>query len=95
MQVTKTVEGLAFKLQRTDRVCFSTNSFKEMKKLRLLQLDCVNLIGDYDCFSNQLRWVKWQGFTFNNIPDDFYQGNLVAMDLKHSNIRQVWIETTV
>ncbi|RHN68483.1 putative winged helix-turn-helix DNA-binding domain, leucine-rich repeat domain, L [Medicago truncatula] len=93
--VTKTVEGLAFKLQRTDRVCFSTNSFKEMKKLRLLQLDCVNLIGDYDCFSNQLRWVKWQGFTFNNIPDDFYQGNLVAMDLKHSNIRQVWIETTL
>jgi hypothetical protein len=95
MQGTKSVEGFTFKLQRTDRVCFSTNSFEEMKKLRLLQLDCVNLIGDYGCLSNQLRWVKWQGFTFNNIPNDFYQGNLVAMDLKRSNIRQVWNETTV
>ncbi|CAI8608298.1 unnamed protein product [Vicia faba] len=90
---TETVEGLVFKLQRTDRVWFNTNSFKEMKKLRLLQLDCVDLIGDYGCLSNQLRWVKWQGFTsFNYIPDDFYQQNLVAIDLKHSNIRQVWNE---
>ncbi|KAK2352679.1 disease resistance protein RUN1 [Trifolium repens] len=90
---TETVEGLIFKPQITDTVCFSTNSFKEMKKLRLLQLDCVNLIGDYGCVSNQLRWIKWQGSTFNYIPDDFYQGNLVAMDLKHSSIRQVWNET--
>ncbi|XP_050874266.1 disease resistance protein RUN1 isoform X2 [Lathyrus oleraceus] len=90
---TETVEGLVFKSQRTDRVCFNTNSFKEMKKLRLLQLDSVDLIGDYGCLSNQLRWVKWQGFTsFNYIPDDFYQRNLVAIDLKHSNITQVWNE---
>jgi hypothetical protein len=95
MQGTETVEGLIFKPQITDTVCFSTNSFKEMKKLRLLQLDCVNLIGDYGCVSNQLRWIKWQGSTFNYIPDDFYQGNLVAMDLKHSSIRQVWNETKV
>lgn len=67
-----------------------------MKKLRLLQLDSVDLIGDYGCLSNQLRWVKWQGFTsFNYIPDDFYQRNLVAIDLKHSNIRQVWNEMMV
>ncbi|RHN38975.1 putative TIR domain, P-loop containing nucleoside triphosphate hydrolase [Medicago truncatula] len=90
---TETVEGLVLKSQRTGRVCFSTNSFKKMNQLRLLQLDCVDLTGDYGNLSKELRWVHWQGFTFNCIPDDFHQGNLVVFELKHSNIKQVWNKT--
>ncbi|XP_058743464.1 disease resistance protein RUN1-like [Vicia villosa] len=90
---TETVEGLVLKLQRTSRVSFNANSFKEMKNMRLLQLDCVDLAGDYGCLSKELRWVCWQEFTMNYIPDDFYLGNLVVIDLKHSNIKQVWNET--
>ncbi|MCH84292.1 TMV resistance protein N [Trifolium medium] len=92
---TKTVEGLVLKSQSTDRVFFSTNSFKRMKNLKLLQLDHVDLTGDYRNLSKKLRWVHWQGFTFNYIPDDFHQGNLVVFELKHSNIIQVWNETKV
>jgi len=66
-----------------------------MKKLRLLQLDHVDLTGDYRCLSKDLRWVHWQGFTFNYTPDDFYQENLVVIDLKYSSIQQVWNETKV
>jgi len=95
MQETINVEGLFFKVPRTGRVRFCTDSFMEMKQLKLLQLDCVDLAGDYGCISKQLRWVSWQGFTLNCIPDDFYQENLVALDLKHSKIKQVWNETMV
>ncbi|XP_057451804.1 uncharacterized protein LOC130743576 [Lotus japonicus] len=90
---TETIEGLVLKLQKTGRVCFSANAFKEMRKLRLLQLDCVDLSGDYGHLSQELRWVYWQGFTLKYIPDDLYQGNLVVIDLKYSSIKQVWKET--
>ncbi|RHN38977.1 hypothetical protein MtrunA17_Chr8g0338911 [Medicago truncatula] len=42
-----------------------------MKKMRLLQLDHVDLTRDYKCLSNDLRRAHWKGFTFNNISDDF------------------------
>lgn len=82
-------------VQRANRVVLSTDSFKEMKKLRLLQLDHAVLIGDYRYLSKELRWIHWQGFTFNYIPDDFYQGNLVVIDVKYSSMKQVWSETKV
>ncbi|GAU30761.1 hypothetical protein TSUD_354860 [Trifolium subterraneum] len=90
---TKTVEGLILKLQRTAKFRFETNAFQEMKKLRLLKLDGVHLIGDYGLISNQLRWVDWQRSNFNFIPNDFEQGNLVVLELKYSNVKHVWQET--
>lgn len=95
MQGTETVEGLVLKVQKTNRVCFNTDSFVEMKKLRLLQLECVDLTDYFGHLSKQLRWVNLQGFIFRGITDDFYQGNLVVIDLKYSNIKQVWKETKV
>ncbi|CAJ2635031.1 unnamed protein product [Trifolium pratense] len=90
---TETVEGLNLKLERTARIRFGTKAFQEMKKLRLLKLDGVHLIGDYGLISNQLRWVDWQRSNFNFIPNDFELGNLVVLELKYSNVIQVWQET--
>jgi hypothetical protein len=95
MQGTETVEGLILKLQRTARITFGTNALHEMKKLRLLKLDGVDLIGDYGLISKQLRWFDWQRSTVNYIPNDFEQGNLVVYELKYSNVKQVWKETKV
>jgi len=95
MQGTETVEGLILKFQRTGRISFDTNAFQEMKKLRLLKLVGVDLIGDYGYISKQLRWIDWQRFTFNFIPNDFDQGNLIVFELKYSNVKQVWQETKV
>ncbi|KAJ1427903.1 Leucine-rich repeat domain superfamily [Sesbania bispinosa] len=64
-----------------------------MKKLRLLQLDRVDLTGDYGYLSKVLRWVNWQRSTFRYIPDDFDLGHLLVLDLKYSNIKQLWKET--
>ncbi|RDX79530.1 TMV resistance protein N, partial [Mucuna pruriens] len=43
-------------------------------------------------FSKQLRWVCWQGFPLKYIPNNFYQGSVIAISLKHSNLKVVWKE---
>ncbi|CAJ2634990.1 unnamed protein product [Trifolium pratense] len=90
---TDSVEGLVLKSQSNMNVSFKADSFMEMKKLRLLQLNHVDLTGDYVHLSQKLRWLHWQGFTDDCIPDSFYQKNLVVFELKHSNIKQLWNET--
>ncbi|XP_027337081.1 TMV resistance protein N-like, partial [Abrus precatorius] len=88
---TKEIEGLALKLQ-TSTICFNTKAFENMKRLRLLQLDHVQLYGDYKYLNKKLRWVCWQGFPSEYIPIDLYQGNAVAIDLKRNNLKLVWKE---
>ncbi|KAI5422991.1 hypothetical protein KIW84_046127, partial [Lathyrus oleraceus] len=87
---TKAIEGLVMKLQGTSSDCFDTIAFEKMKRLRLLQLDNVQFSGDYEFFPKNLKWLSWQGFPLKYTPENFYQKNLVVMDLKHSNLTQVW-----
>ncbi|CAL5195436.1 unnamed protein product [Lathyrus oleraceus] len=87
---TNAIEGLVVKLQGTSSVYFDTIAFEKMKRLRLLQLDHVQFIGDYGCFPKNLKWLSWQGFPLKYTPENFYQNNLVAMDLKYNNLTQVW-----
>ncbi|KAK7257375.1 hypothetical protein RIF29_31309 [Crotalaria pallida] len=92
---TKTIEGLALKLQKSSRVYFSTKAFEKMKRLRLLQLDQVQLDGDYGYIPKHLKWVYWRGFPLKYTPENLCLGNLVAMDLRHSNLKLVWKEPQV
>ncbi|PNX59596.1 putative TIR-NBS-LRR resistance protein, partial [Trifolium pratense] len=64
-----------------------------MDKLRLLQLSGVQLDGDYKYLSRHLRWLSWHGFPFEFIPADFHQDNLVAVDLKYSSLKHVWMQS--
>ncbi|CAJ1949609.1 unnamed protein product [Sphenostylis stenocarpa] len=89
---TGVIEGLALKMQRTSRVCFGTEAFEKMKRLRLLQLDHVQLAGDFGNLPKQLRWVYWKAFSLTYIPDNFYQENVVSIDIKYSYLKQVWKE---
>ncbi|KAK9930161.1 hypothetical protein M0R45_027213 [Rubus argutus] len=88
---TKKIEGLALNLQRANKKSFRTKAITMMQKLKLLQLNYVKLTGDYDRVSKQLRWLCWQGLSLKFIGNDFlYQGNLVSMDLRYSNLVQIW-----
>ncbi|KAK9930154.1 hypothetical protein M0R45_027206 [Rubus argutus] len=88
---TKKIEGLALNLQRSDIKSFTTKAFTKMKKLKLLQLNYVKLIGDYSHLSKKLSWLCWRGFSLKFIGNEFlHQGNLVYMDLRYSNLLQVW-----
>ncbi|XP_027336565.1 TMV resistance protein N-like [Abrus precatorius] len=89
---TKDVKGLALKLPRNSKACFKTKAFKKMKNLRVLQLDYVQLTGNYGYLSKRLRWVHWHGFPSTCLPSEFCLENLVAIDLRHSNLKIVWKE---
>ena len=90
----KGVEGLALKLPRSE-VNFNTKTFIKMERLRLLQLDYAQLTGDYEYFSKELRWLRWHGFPLKFIPKNFYPRKIVAIDLRYSNLREVWKDPKV
>jgi hypothetical protein len=92
---TKAIKGLCLKLPRATAKCFSTKAFKKMKKLRLLQLSGVNLDGDFEYLSRNLRWLSWNGFSLTYIPANFYRENLVSIELENSNVKLVWKEAQV
>ncbi|XP_039682633.1 disease resistance protein RPV1 isoform X2 [Medicago truncatula] len=90
---TKAIEGLTLKLPRDSAKCYSTVAFKKMKKLRLLELAGVQLDGNFEHLSRNLRWLSWNGFPLSCIPTNFYQANLVSIELENSNVKDLWKET--
>ncbi|KAI9077627.1 hypothetical protein K1719_040402 [Acacia pycnantha] len=87
---TRSIEGLALNMSRNNSSSLSADMFKKMKMLRLLQLVNVQLTGDYDCLSTNLRWLCWNGFPLENMPMNFNLEKIVAIDLKRSNLVKVW-----
>ncbi|KAG2381001.1 TMV resistance protein [Vigna angularis] len=87
---TEAIQGLYLKLHSSSRDCLEARAFKEMKRLRLLQLDHVQLSGDYGHISKQLRWICWRGFPYKYIPINFHLENVIAIDFKHSRLQLVW-----
>ncbi|KAK9289606.1 hypothetical protein L1049_007763 [Liquidambar formosana] len=63
-----------------------------MEKLRLLQLNYVHHIEGHDNLFKDLRWLCWHGFPLKFIPNNFHLENVVAIDMRYSNLRQVWKE---
>ena len=57
-----------------------------MDNLKFLQLNDVHLIGSYEEFSEDLRWLCWHQFRLAAIPSGLFQGNLVAIDMRHSKL---------
>ncbi|CAJ1949595.1 unnamed protein product [Sphenostylis stenocarpa] len=92
---TETIEGLTMKLHFTGKDCFKAYAFDEMKRLKLLQLDHVQLTGNFGYLSKQLRWICWQGFPSKYIPKKFYMEGAIVIDLKHSNLQVFWKEPQV
>ena len=83
------------KLPKANTEKVRTKAFKKMKKLRLLQLAGVELVGDFEYISKDLRWLCWHGFPLTCIPRNFYQGSLVSIQLENSNITILWKEAQV
>ncbi|KAI9077644.1 hypothetical protein K1719_040419 [Acacia pycnantha] len=89
---TESIEGLALNLSQDNKVFFSTKAFNKMNKLRLLRLVNVELDGDYKYISRDLKWLCWHKFPLKYVPANFFQNNLVAIELKYSSLR-LWRET--
>ncbi|KAB2602763.1 TMV resistance protein N-like [Pyrus ussuriensis x Pyrus communis] len=77
---TEAIEGITLDLPGSINASFSTKAFANTKKLRLLQLNNV-----------QLRWLCWHGFPFKSMPKHLLnQPKLVSLDLHCSKLRRGW-----
>ncbi|XP_028763095.1 putative disease resistance protein At4g11170 [Neltuma alba] len=90
---TKAIEGLSLMSKVGTMHSFQTKAFEKMKRLRLLRLDNVQLRGDYEYISKDLKWLCWHHLPMKYIPSNLYQEDLVVIDLQHSSLRQVWKES--
>ncbi|KAL7584773.1 hypothetical protein Lser_V15G44111 [Lactuca serriola] len=90
---SNTMEGLALdkRMLQEERRAFKashlkTDALQKMDKLKLLQLNFVQLTGSYENISEDLRWLCWLGFHLRTIPSDLFMGNLVAIDMSSSSL---------
>ncbi|EOA39485.1 hypothetical protein CARUB_v10008094mg [Capsella rubella] len=63
--------------------------FVPMNKLRLLQINHVNLEGNLKLLPSELKWIQWKGCPLENLPPDFLAGQIAVVDLSESRIRRV------
>ncbi|XP_052171709.1 disease resistance protein RUN1-like isoform X3 [Diospyros lotus] len=87
---TEAIEGLILSPSEAKDVKVNAEAFKKMNKLRVLHLDHVHLGSGYEHLSKRLVWLRWHGFCLKFVPSQLCMETLVALDLSHSMIRQVW-----
>jgi hypothetical protein len=80
---------MAINLLKGNDMKVDLNVFCNLQNLRLLQLNHVKLAGGCEYLLRKLTWLCWHGFPLSFIPDGLYGENLVAIDMRHSNLRQV------
>ncbi|KAF3431362.1 hypothetical protein FNV43_RR26093 [Rhamnella rubrinervis] len=76
--------------ERKREFVISSKSFGTMPKLRLLQIDYVNIEGKVKSLPAELKWLQWNGCTLKFLPSDFGPQGLSVLDLSHSKIKRVW-----
>ncbi|KAJ9689286.1 hypothetical protein PVL29_014793 [Vitis rotundifolia] len=98
----KNTEGIFLDLSKIKHIQFSTKAFAKMKKLRLLKAYWKDHYGsmkkeyklllpqDFEFPSYDLRYLHLEGYSLKSLPSNFYGENLVEINLKGSNIRELW-----
>ncbi|XP_058216413.1 disease resistance protein RPV1-like [Rhododendron vialii] len=76
--------------KNSNLVALEADAFARMNKLKLLQLNCVQISGPYKKFPKGLRWLCWREFPLKSIPSDFPLESLVALDMQYSRLKNVW-----
>ncbi|XP_031124527.1 TMV resistance protein N-like [Ipomoea triloba] len=67
---------------------YHTKAFKNMKKLRWLQIDHIHLYGGFNYLSKDLKILQWNHCPLEYIPSDFHFEKLVSLDMRGSNIKK-------
>ncbi|KAL7205674.1 hypothetical protein ACSBR2_018576 [Camellia fascicularis] len=80
-------------LKNANEAYFKTDALARMHKLRLLHLNYVQLNGSHRELPKGLRWLCWQGFRSEFIPEDFPLESLVVLDMRYSSLERVWKRT--
>ena len=68
---------------------FSAKAFSNMKNLRLLKIDNVQLLQGISYLSNELRFLEWHGYHLKFLPTNFQPNKLVELRMCFSGIKQL------
>ncbi|CAL5340726.1 unnamed protein product [Camellia sinensis] len=77
-------------LGNSNQVTLEVDAFARMHKLKLLQLNFVQISGSLENFPKGLRWLCWHGFPFKFIPCDFPLESLIVLDMSYSSLQIIW-----
>ncbi|KAL6344258.1 hypothetical protein AAG906_037822 [Vitis piasezkii] len=96
---TRAIEGLFLDRCKFNLSQLTTESFKEMNRLRLLKIHNPredqlflkdHLPRDFEFSSYELTYLHWDGYPLESLPMNFHAKNLVELLLRGSNIKEVW-----
>jgi hypothetical protein len=82
-------------VRRSEEKSLSTGSFAKIKNLKLLQINGVDLTGSFKQLSKMLTWICWLECPLVFLPSDFTLDHVVFIDMKYSNMRELWKEEKV
>ena len=97
----KNIQTISLHLSELKEIGFTTNIFVKMKKLRLLKIydnDHEDLMRkkykvilpkNFE-FPHNLRYLHWDRCTLKSFPSKFYGENLIEINMKSSNLKQLW-----
>ncbi|CAL5401857.1 unnamed protein product [Camellia sinensis] len=74
----------------SNQLTLEVDAFARMHKLKLLQLNYVQISGSLKIFPRGLRWLCWHGFPFKFIPCDFPLESLIVLDMSYSSLQKIW-----
>ncbi|CAN0881449.1 Disease resistance protein RPV1 [Linum grandiflorum] len=96
----KALEMLCLDLSKVEKLCLGAEAFEGMNRLRFLALynlsvehkdSKISLLEDrLDSLPNELRWLQWNGFPLESLPEKFLPEKIFVISLRHSQIKWCW-----
>uniref|UniRef100_A0A1J3J249 Protein SUPPRESSOR OF npr1-1, CONSTITUTIVE 1 n=1 Tax=Noccaea caerulescens TaxID=107243 RepID=A0A1J3J249_NOCCA len=74
---------------KSSEITIPVDPFVRMTKLRLLQINHVELKGDLSLLPSELKWLQWKGCPLETLPPEFLAKQLAVLDLSECGIRRV------
>ncbi|XP_061995458.1 TMV resistance protein N-like isoform X2 [Rosa rugosa] len=87
---TDSIQGMVMELTELQEAHWKPEAFSNLSQLILLHIRNVDLPNGLTCLSNSLRFLEWTGYPLISLPQNFEAGELIELNLCHSNIEQLW-----
>ncbi|KAA0039330.1 TMV resistance protein N-like [Cucumis melo var. makuwa] len=86
------IQGIVLSLEKEmeESIELDAESFSEMTKLRILEINNVELDEDIEYLSPLLRIINWLGYPSKSLPPTFQSRYLFELLLPHSHLLRVW-----
>ncbi|KAL0705125.1 hypothetical protein Bca4012_071550 [Brassica carinata] len=74
---------------KSSEITIPVEPFVPMTKLRLLQINHVELAGNLERLPSELKWIQWRGCPLKEVPLNLLARQLAVLDLAESAIRRI------